>query len=66
MSDDFRRELEFLDKISSPSFAQGAGGERLRRADGRALKEQLLWAWTFSMVEELAAALRQFKRGCVR
>jgi transposase InsO family protein len=62
MSDDFRRELEFLGAVSSPSFVREPEGNGCAERFIRTLKEQLLWARTFATVEDLAGALREFKR----
>ena len=62
MSDDFRRELEFLGMASSPSFVREPEGNGCAERFIRTLKEQLLWVRTFDTVEELAEALREFKR----
>jgi putative transposase len=62
MSDDFRRELEFLGMASSPSFVREPEGNGCAERFVRTLKEQLLWIRSFATVEELAGALREFKR----
>jgi transposase InsO family protein len=62
MSDDFRRELEFLGMRSSPSFVREPEGNGCAERFIRTLKEQLLWVRTFATVAELAEALREFKR----
>jgi transposase InsO family protein len=62
MSDDFRRELEFLGMASSPSFVREPEGNGCAERFIRTLKEQLLWVRPFATVEELAEALREFKR----
>ena len=62
MSDDFRRELEFLGMASSPSFVREPEGNGCAERFIRTLKEQILWARTFATVEELAGAPREIKR----
>jgi putative transposase len=62
LSDDFQRELSFLGMVSSPSFVREPEGNGCAERFIRTLKEQVLWARTFSTVEELAGALREFKR----
>jgi putative transposase len=62
MSDDFRQELAFLGAISSPSFVREPEGNGCAERFIRTLKEQVLWARTFATAEELAGALREFKR----
>jgi putative transposase len=62
MSDDFQKELTFLGAISSPSFVREPEGNGCAERFIRTLKEQLLWVRTFATVEELAGALREFKR----
>jgi transposase InsO family protein len=62
LSDDFQRELTFLGMVSSPSFVREPEGNGCAERFIRTLKEQVLWARTFATVEELAGALREFKR----
>jgi transposase InsO family protein len=62
MSDDFQRELAFLGMTSSPSFVREPEGNGVAERFIRTLKEQLLWIRTFTTIEELAEALREFKR----
>jgi putative transposase len=62
LSDDFQRELSFLGMVSSPSFVREPEGNGCAERFIRTLKEQVLWARTFATVEELAEALREFKR----
>ena len=62
LSDDFQRELRFLGMASSPSFVREPEGNGCAERFIRALKEQVLWARTSATVEELAEALREFKR----
>ncbi len=46
----------------SPSFVREPEGNGCAERFIRTLKEQVLWARTFATVEELAGALREFKR----
>jgi putative transposase len=62
MSDDFRRELDFLGMASSPSFVREPEGNGCAERFIRTLKEQLLWIRTFATVAELVEALGEFKR----
>jgi transposase InsO family protein len=62
LSDDFRRELEFLGMVSSPSFVREPEGNGCAERFIRTLKEQLLWVRTFATVAELVEALGEFKR----
>jgi transposase InsO family protein len=62
MSDDFRRELDFLGLTSSPSFVREPEGNGCAERFIRTLKENLLWVRAFDTVAELAEALREFKR----
>ena len=62
MSDDFRRELEFLGMESSPSFVREPEGNGCAERFIRTLKEQLLWIRAFATVAELSEALREFRR----
>jgi putative transposase len=62
LSDDFRRELEFLGMVSSPSFVREPEGNGCAERFIRTLKEQLLWVRTFATVAELVEALGEFRR----
>jgi putative transposase len=62
LSDDFRRELEFLGMASSPSFVREPEGNGCAERFIRTLKEQLLWIRAFATVAELVEALGEFKR----
>jgi putative transposase len=62
MSDHFQKEITFLGIESSPAFVRAPEGNGCAERFIRTLKEQLLWARTFATVEELAGALREFKR----
>jgi len=62
MSDDFQRELAFLGMASSPSFVREPEGNGVAERFVRTLKENLLWVRSFSTVEELVGALREFQR----
>ena len=62
MSDDFQRELTFLGAVSSPSFVREPEGNGCAERFIRTLKEQVLWVRAFATADELAGALREFKR----
>jgi transposase InsO family protein len=62
MSDDFQRELGYLGMASSPSFVRQPEGNGCAERFIRTLKENLLWVRSFATIEELAGALREFKR----
>jgi putative transposase len=62
MSHDFQAELEFLGMASSPSFVREPEGNGCAERFIRTLKENLLWVRTFASAEELAEALREFRR----
>jgi transposase InsO family protein len=62
MSDDSRREPEFLGMASSPSFVREPEGNGCAERFIRTLKEQLLWARRFATVAELVEALREFRQ----
>ena len=61
MSDDFQKEIKFLGMTSSPSFVREPEGNGVIERFFKTLKEQLLWIETFRNVEELLAALHDFK-----
>jgi putative transposase len=62
LSDDFRREPEFLGMVSSPSFGREPEGNGCGERFIRALKEQLLWIRTFATVAGSVEASGDFKR----
>jgi putative transposase len=61
MSDDFQSELRFLGIKSSPSFVRQPEGNGCIERFFRTLKEQLLWLRRFPDLEELRAALIEFR-----
>jgi transposase InsO family protein len=61
MSDDFQSEIEFLGMESSPSFVRQPEGNGCIERFFRTLKEQLLWVRTFRNLDELRAALAEFR-----
>jgi putative transposase len=61
VSDYFQDELKFLGIVSSPAFVREPEGNGVAERFIRTLKEQLLWVRTFDTVEELRAALLEFK-----
>jgi transposase InsO family protein len=62
MSDDFQEELAFLGAVSSPGFVREPEGNGCAERFIRTLEEQLLWVRVFATAEELAGALREFRR----
>lgn len=61
MSDDFQNEIRFLGMESSPSFVRQPEGNGVAERFFRTLKEQLLWIQRFHDLEELRAAVCQFR-----
>lgn len=61
MSDDFQKELRFLGMESSPAFVREPECNGCIERFFRTLKEQLLWVRHFQDLEELQAALREFR-----
>jgi putative transposase len=61
MSDAFQKELRFLGIESSPAFVRAPEGNGCAERFIRTLKENLLWVRTFDTVEELRAALLEFR-----
>jgi transposase InsO family protein len=61
MSDDFQSEIRFLGIESSPAFVRQPEGNGCIERFFRTLKEQLLWVRRFRDLEELRAALSQFR-----
>lgn len=61
MSDHFQQELRFLGIESSPAFVRQPEGNGCIERFFRTLKEQLLWVRHFQDVEELQAAVREFR-----
>jgi transposase InsO family protein len=62
LSDHFQRELTFLGMTSSPAFVREPEGNGCAERFIRTLKEQLLWVRCFATIDELQAALQEFKR----
>jgi len=61
MSDDFQTEIRFLGIESSPAFVRQPEGNGCIERFFRTLKEQLLWVRHFRDLEELHAALAEFR-----
>jgi transposase InsO family protein len=61
MADDFQKEIAFLGIDSSPAFVRAPEGNGCAERFIRTLKENLLWVRTFDTVEELRAALLEFR-----
>jgi transposase InsO family protein len=61
MPDDFQKELRFLGIASSPAFVRAPEGNGCAERFIRTLKENLLWVRSFDSVEELRAALLEFR-----
>jgi transposase InsO family protein len=61
LSDHFQRELAFLGIASSPAFVREPEGNGCAERFIRTLKEQLLWVRCFATIDELQAALQEFK-----
>jgi putative transposase len=61
MSDAFQKELRFLGIESSPAFVRAPEGNGCAERFIRTLKENLLWVRSFDTVEELRAALLEFR-----
>jgi len=62
LSDVFQEEVRFLGVTSSPAFVREPEGNGCAERFVRILKENLLWVRTFATVEELRAALQEFRR----
>lgn len=62
MSDDFQTEVAFLGMESSPAFVRQPEGNGCIERFFRTLKEQLLWLRRFRNLDELRAALTEFRR----
>ena len=58
----FQEEIAFLGIESSPSFVRSPEGNGCAERFVRTLKEQLLWLRRFATVEELLAALHEFRK----
>ncbi len=61
MSGDFQQEIAFLGMESSPCFVRAPQGNGCAEWFIRILKENLLWVRCFDSVEQLRAALVEFK-----
>lgn len=61
MSDDFQAEIQFLGIEPSPAFVRQPEGNGCIERFFRTLKEQLLWLRRFRDLEELRAALIEFR-----
>ena len=61
MSDDFQKEIRFLGMESSPSFVRQPEGNGCIERFFRTVKEQLLWIRRFHNIDELRAALSEFR-----
>jgi transposase InsO family protein len=61
MSDDFQNEIQFLGIEPSPAFVRQPEGNGCIERFFRTLKEQLLWVRRFRDLEELRAALIEFR-----
>lgn len=61
MSDDFQNEIRFLGIESSPAFVRQPEGNGCIERFFRTLKEQLLWVRRFRDLNELSAALVEFR-----
>ena len=62
MSDEFQAEIAFFGIESSPAFVREPEGNGCLEPFFRTLKEQLLWVRDFTTLEELAAALEEFRQ----
>src|SRR5438445_2840380 len=61
MSDDFHNEIRFLGIEPSPAFVRQPEGNGCIERFFRTLKEQLLWIRHFRDLDELSAALVEFR-----
>ena len=61
MSDDFQNEIKFLGIESSPAFVRQPEGNGCIERFFRTLKEQVLWLRRLRDLEELRAALSEFR-----
>ena len=62
MSDDFQAEVAFVGMESSPAFIRQPEGNGCIERFFRTLKEQLLWIRRFRNLDELRAALTDFRQ----
>jgi len=61
MSHDFQNEIRWLGAASSPAFIRAPEGNGCAERFIRTLKENLLWVRVFDAVDELQAALQEFR-----
>jgi len=61
MSHDFQNEIRWLGATSSPAFIRAPEGNGCAERFIRTLKENLLWVRIFDTVDELQAALQEFR-----
>ena len=61
MSDDFQNEIQFLGMEPSPAFVRQPEGNGCIERFFRTLKEQVLWVRRFHDLQELHAALVEFR-----
>ncbi len=61
MSDDFQNEIRYLGIESSPAFVRQPEGNGCIERFFRTLKEQLLWVRHFQDLDELQAAVAEFR-----
>jgi putative transposase len=62
MSNDFQTEIAFFGMTGSPAFVQAPEGNGCAERFIRTLKENLLWVRHFDTIEQLRAALLEFKK----
>ena len=62
MSDHFQTEIAFFGMSSSPAFVRAPEGNGCAERFIRTLKENLLWVRNFDTIEQLRAALLEFKK----
>ncbi len=62
VADHFQRELAFLGMTSSPAFVREPEGNGCAERFIRTLTEQLLWLHCFDTIDDLQAALQEFRR----
>lgn len=62
VADLFQKELRFVGATSSPAFVREPEGNGVAERFIRTMKEQLLWIRRFATVDELQAALDDFRR----
>jgi putative transposase len=62
MSDHFQTELAFFGMTASPAFVKEPEGNGCAERFIRTLKENLLWVRHFDTIEQLRAALQEFKK----